>query len=158
MKEESLMSPADPVVIIAAARTPMGSFHGSLKGRTGTELGALAIGAAVNRAGIAPEAVDEVLMGCVLPAGLKQGPARQAARGAGLPDSAASTTLNKLCGSGMKAAMEGANALALGQANMVVAGGMESMTNAPYLLEKARSGYRAGHGRLMDHLFLDGLE
>ncbi len=133
---------ADPIVIVAAARTPIGSFQGSL----------------MARGGIAPDDVDEVLMGCVLPAGLKQGPARQAARGAGLPDSAACTTINKLCGSGMKAAMAGADALALGHADMVVAGGMESMTNAPYLLEKARSGYRSGHGQLLDHLFLDGLE
>lgn len=153
------MSPAsDPIVIVSAARTPIGSFHGALKARSATELGAHAIRAAVERAGAAPEDIDEVLMGCVLPAGLKQGPARQAARGAGLPDSAASTTINKLCGSGMKAAMAGADALALGHAQMVVAGGMESMTNAPYLLEKARSGYKAGHAGLMDHLFLDGLE
>lgn len=149
---------ADPIVIVAAARTPIGSFQGTLKARTATELGAAAIGAVMARSGIAPDYVDEVLMGCVLPAGLKQGPARQAARGAGLPDSAACTTINKLCGSGMKAAMAGADALALGHADMVVAGGMESMTNAPYLLEKARSGYRSGHGQLLDHLFLDGLE
>jgi len=149
---------SDPIVIVSAVRTPIGSFHGALKGRSAIELGAQAIRAAVERAGAVPEDIDEVLMGCVLPAGLKQGPARQAARGAGLPDSAASTTINKLCGSGMKAAMAGADALTLGDARMVVAGGMESMTNAPYLLEKARSGYKAGHAGLMDHLFLDGLE
>ena len=149
---------ADPVVVVGAARTPMGAFQGGLAPATAPDLGAAAIRAAVDRAGLAPEAVDEVLMGCVLPAGLGQAPARQAALGAGLPPGAACTTVNKMCGSGMKAAMLGHDLLRAGSADAVVAGGMESMSNAPYLLDRARAGYRMGHGRVLDHMFLDGLE
>ena len=149
---------ADPIVVVGAARTPLGTFQGGLAPATAPELGAAAIRAAVDRAGLAPEAVDEVLMGCVLPAGLGQAPARQAALGAGLPLGAACTTVNKMCGSGMKAAMLGHDALLAGSADAVVAGGMESMSNAPYLLDRARAGYRMGHGRVLDHMFLDGLE
>ena len=148
----------DPVVIVGAARTPMGSFQGALAAATAPELGAAAIRAAVARAGLAPEAVDEVLMGCVLAAGLGQAPARQAALGAGLPPGAACTTVNKMCGSGMKAAMLAHDLLAAGSAEAVVAGGLESMSNAPYLLDRARAGYRMGHGRVLDHMVLDGLE
>ncbi|AZB57076.1 acetyl-CoA C-acyltransferase [Cereibacter sphaeroides] len=149
---------AEPIVIAGAARTPMGAFQGALKGRTGVELGAAAISAALARAGLAPEAVEEVVMGCVLPAGLGQAPARQAALGAGLPLSVPCATLNKVCGSGMKAAMAAHDMIRAGSAGIVVAGGMESMSNAPYLLDKARGGYRIGHGRVLDHMFLDGLE
>ena len=148
----------DPIVIAAARRTPMGGFQGALKDRTAPELGKVAIAAALVQAGLAAEEVDEVIMGCVLPAGLGQAPARQAALGAGLPQSVPCTTVNKMCGSGMKAAMLGYDSIAAGSAGIVVAGGMESMTNAPYLLEKARAGMRLGHGRVMDHMFLDGLE
>ncbi len=149
---------ADPIVITAARRTPMGGFQGALKDRAAPELGKVAIAAALVQAGLAAEEVDEVIMGCVLPAGLGQAPARQAALGAGLPQSVPCTTVNKMCGSGMKAAMLGYDSIAAGSARIVVAGGMESMTNAPYLLEKARAGMRLGHGRVMDHMFLDGLE
>ncbi|RYB03720.1 acetyl-CoA C-acyltransferase [Lichenibacterium ramalinae] len=149
---------ADPVVIVGAARTPLGAFQGGLAAATAPELGAAAIRAAVARAGMAPAAVDEVLMGCVLPAGLGQAPARQAALGAGLPLAAACTTVNKMCGSGMKATMLGHDLLVAGSAEAVVAGGTESMSNAPYLLDRARAGYRMGHGRVLDHMFLDGLE
>ena len=149
---------ADPVVIVGAARTPMGAFQGGLAPATAPELGAAAIRAAVDRAGLALAEVDEVLMGCVLPAGLGQAPARQAALGAGLSLGTACTTVNKMCGSGMKAAMLGHDALLAGSAAAVVAGGMESMSNAPYLLDRARAGYRMGHGRVLDHMFLDGLE
>lgn len=148
----------DPVVIASAARTPMGSFQGELKGETAPSLGAAAIRAAVERAGLEGGDIGEVIMGCVLPAGLGQAPARQASLGAGLPMSVPAATLNKVCGSGMKATMLAHDAILAGSADIVVAGGMESMTNAPYLLEKARSGYRAGHGRILDHMFLDGLE
>lgn len=148
----------DPVVIASAARTPMGGFLGALKDVPAPRLGSAAIGAALERAGVAADQVDEVLMGCVLPAGMGQAPARQAGRFAGLPDAAGATTVNKMCGSGMKAAMLGHDALAAGSARIVVAGGMESMSNAPYLLDRARSGYRMGHGRVSDHMFLDGLE
>lgn len=148
----------DPIVIAGAARTPMGAFQGALKSRSATELGATAIRAALDRAGLAAEKVDEAIMGCVLPAGLGQAPARQAALGAGLPQSVPCATLNKVCGSGMKAAMVAADLIAAGSADIVVAGGMESMTNAPYLLDKARGGYRLGHGKVYDHMFLDGLE
>ncbi len=148
----------DPIVIVSAARTPMGAFQGELKGFAAPELGAAAIRAAVERAGIAPEAVDEVIMGCVLPAGQGQAPARQASLGAGLPLAAGCTTINKMCGSGMKAAMLAHDLLAAGTNEVMVAGGMESMTNAPYLLPKARGGYRMGHGQVLDHMFLDGLE
>lgn len=148
----------DPVVIAAAVRTPMGSFGGALKALRATQLGAAAIRAAVERAGIEAGEVDEVVMGNVLPAGLGQAPARQAAFGGGLPASVPCTTINKVCGSGMKAAMLAADAIALGTSRVVVAGGMESMSNAPYLLPKARSGLRLGHAELKDHMFLDGLE
>jgi acetyl-CoA C-acetyltransferase len=149
---------SDPIVIVGAARTPMGAFQGDLKAATAPELGAVAIRAALARAGVAAEAVQEVLMGCVLPAGLGQAPARQAALGAGLPLTTACTTVNKMCGSGMKAMMLAHDTLAAGSAQIAVAGGMESMTNAPYLLDRARAGYRMGHGRVLDHMFLDGLE
>ena len=150
--------PQDPVVIAAVARTPMGGFQGELKGFAAPALGAAAIRAAVERAGLAPEDVEEVIMGCVLPAGQGQAPARQASLGAGLPLAAGCTTVNKMCGSGMKAAMFAHDLLLAGAANVVVAGGMESMTHAPYLLPKARAGYRMGHGEVIDHMFLDGLE
>ena len=149
---------ATETVILAGARTPMGGFQGELSARSAPELGAAAIAAAVARAGVMPADVDETLMGCVLPAGLGQAPARQASRFAGLPDDVPCTTVNKVCGSGMKALMIGADQVALGRAEIVVAGGMESMTNAPYLLPKARGGYRLGHGEVKDHMFLDGLE
>jgi acetyl-CoA C-acetyltransferase len=148
----------DPIVIVSAARTPMGAFQGELKGFSAPELGAAAIRAAVERAKLKPEDVQEVLMGCVLPAGQGQAPARQASLGAGLPLSAGCTTVNKMCGSGMKAAMLAHDSLFANQAEIVVAGGMESMTNAPYLLPKARSGMRMGHGQVLDHMFYDGLE
>lgn len=148
----------DPIVIVDFARTPMGGFQGDLSGATAAELGATAIRAAVKRSGIRPDQVDEVIMGCVLPAGQGQAPARQAALGAGLPVSACASTVNKMCGSGMKAVMQGYDALLAGSADVVVAGGMESMSNAPYLLPKARAGMRMGHGQVMDHMFLDGLE
>ena len=148
----------DPIVILGAARTPMGGFQGDLKSLSAPELGAAAIRAAVERSGVAPEQIQQVLMGCVLPAGLGQAPARQAALGAGLGKATACTTLNKMCGSGMQAAIFAHDALRAGSADSVVAGGMESMSNAPYLLEKARGGYRMGHGKVLDHMFLDGLE
>ena len=146
------------VVILASARTPMGAFQGELALCTGPELGAAAISGAISRAGIDAGAVHETVMGCVLPAGVGQAPARQAARLAGVPDSVPATTVNKVCGSGMKAIMVAADQLALGRAEFAVAGGMESMSNAPYLLPKARGGYRLGHGEVKDHMFLDGLE
>ena len=149
---------ADPVVIASAARTPMGGFQGALKSFAARDLGAAAIRAAVERAGIAPADVDEVIMGNVLPAGQGQAPARQAALAAGLPESTGCTTINKVCGSGMKAAMFASDMLALGTNRVMVAGGMESMTNAPYLLPKARGGLRLGHAEVKDHMFLDGLE
>ena len=150
--------PSDPIVIVAAARTPMGAFQGELKGFAAPELGAAAIRAAVERAKVRPEDVQEVIMGCVLPAGQGQAPARQASLGAGLPLAAGCTTVNKMCGSGMKAAMIAHDVLFSGNAEIVVAGGMESMTNAPYLLPKARAGLRMGHGQVLDHMFYDGLE
>ena len=146
------------VVIVSGVRTPMGGFQGSLSSVSAVDLGALAIREAVSRAGIAPQDVQEVIMGCVLPAGLKQGPARQAALNAGLPASTGSTTINKLCGSGMKAVMFAHDALKAGTNQVMIAGGMESMSNAPYLMEKARSGMRMGHAEIKDHMFLDGLE
>jgi acetyl-CoA C-acetyltransferase len=146
------------IAIVGAARTPLGSLQGQFKSLPATELGAIAIRAALERAGLAPDAPDEVLMGCVLPAGLGQAPARQASLAAGIPDSVGCTTVNKVCGSGMKAAMLGHDAILAGSAHVVVAGGMESMSNAPYLLAKARGGYRLGHGTVYDHMFLDGLE
>jgi acetyl-CoA C-acetyltransferase len=148
----------DPIVIVAAKRTPMGGFQGALKDRAAPQLGTTAIAAALAQSGVPASEIDEVVFGCVLPAGLGQAPARQAALGAGLPDSVPATTVNKMCGSGMKAAMMAHDAIASGSAAIAVAGGMESMTNAPYLLEKARGGMRLGHGRVMDHMFLDGLE
>ena len=148
----------DPVVIVSAARTPMGGFQGDFKGLTAPQLGAAAIRAAVERAGVAGDGVDEVLFGCVLSAGIGQAPARQAALGAGLDKGTRCTTLNKMCGSGMEATILGHDRLLAGSADVVVAGGMESMSNAPYLLDRARSGYRMGHGRVLDHMFLDGLE
>jgi acetyl-CoA C-acetyltransferase len=148
----------DPVVIVGLARTPMGAFQGELKGFTAPELGAAAIRAAVERAKIQPEEVQEVIMGCVLPAGQGQAPARQASLGAGLPLGTGCTTINKMCGSGMKAAMFANDLLLSGSSELIVAGGMESMTNAPYLLPKARGGLRMGHGQVIDHMFYDGLE
>jgi acetyl-CoA C-acetyltransferase len=149
---------ADPVVIASIARTPMGGFQGDLKGFAAPELGAAAIRAAVERSGVKPEQVEEVIMGCVLPAGQGQAPARQASLGAGLPLSAGCTTINKMCGSGMKAAMLAHDLLLAGTNTVMVAGGMESMTNAPYLMPKARAGYRIGHQQVLDHMFFDGLE
>jgi len=150
---------ADSVVIVSGTRTPMGGFQGNLSSISATELGSTAIKEAVARAGIKPEDVQEVIMGNVLPAGLKQGPARQASRQAGLPDSAGCTTINKLCGSGMKATMLAHDLIKAGTNSIMVAGGMESMSNAPYILLNARKGYRMGHGdKAMDHMFLDGLE
>ena len=148
----------DPIVIVGSARTPMGAFMGDLKSLTAPELGAVAIRAAVERAGIEREDVQEVIMGNVLPAGQGQAPARQAALGAGLPAAVGCMTINKVCGSGMKAAMLARDMLALGVNDVMVAGGMESMSNAPYLLAKARAGLRLGHGEVKDHMFLDGLE
>ncbi|HFN6965039.1 TPA: acetyl-CoA C-acyltransferase [Acinetobacter baumannii] len=146
------------IVIVNGARTALGGFQGSLSGLTAPELGAVTIKEAIARAGLQPTDVEEVIMGCVLPAGLKQGPARQAMRKAGLPDSTGAVTINKLCGSGMKAVMQAADMIKAGSAEIVVAGGMESMTNAPYVLPKARAGYRMGHGEIKDHMFFDGLE
>ncbi|ALP61276.1 acetyl-CoA C-acetyltransferase [Paraburkholderia caribensis] len=148
----------DPIVIVSVARTPMAAFQGEFASLTAPQLGAIAIKAAVERAGLKPEQVEEAVMGCVLPAGQGQAPARQAALGAGLPLSTGSTTVNKMCGSGMRAAMFAHDMLTAGSADVIVAGGMESMTNAPYLLPKARGGMRMGHGQVMDHMFLDGLE
>ncbi|MEE8271773.1 MAG: acetyl-CoA C-acyltransferase [Alphaproteobacteria bacterium] len=152
------MSSSDPIVIVGAARTPMGSFQGELKGLPGPALGSAAIAAVLDRTGVAPADVDEVIMGCVLPAGQGQAPARQASIGAGIPQSTGCTTVNKMCGSGMKAAMLAHDAIAVGSADIMVAGGLESMTNAPYLLDRARQGYRMGHGKVYDHMFIDGLE
>ena len=152
------MTATDPVVIVGAARTPMGGLQGDFAALSAPELGSAAIAAAVLRAGLPKDAIEEVVMGCVLPAGQGQAPARQASRGAGLPDAAGCTTVNKMCGSGMKAAMFAHDMLIAGTNRVMVAGGMESMTNAPYLLPKARSGYRLGHDRVMDSMFLDGLE
>jgi len=150
---------SNSVVIVSGARTPMGGLQGSLSALPATDLGAVAIEEAVKRAGIDAADVQEVIMGNVLPAGLKQGPARQAMRKAGLPDNTGAVTINKLCGSGMKAAMMAHDSIKAGTNDIVVAGGMESMSNAPYILEKARSGYRLGHGdQMKDHMFLDGLE
>ncbi|HEX8593136.1 MAG TPA: acetyl-CoA C-acyltransferase [Pseudomonas sp.] len=148
----------DPVVIVSAVRTPMGGFQGDLKSMTAPQLGAVAIREAVTRAGLAPADVQQVLFGCVLSAGLGQAPARQAALGAGLPTGTLCTTLNKMCGSGMQAVILGHDMLLAGSAQVIVAGGMESMSNAPYLLDRARSGYRMGHGQVIDHMFYDGLE
>ena len=152
------MISCDPVAIVGYARTPIGGFLGELKDVPAPMLGATAIRAAVARAGLGPEAIGETVMGCVLPAGLGQAPGRQAALGAGIPVAAGATTVNKMCGSGMKAVMFAHDQILAGSADIVVAGGMESMSNAPYLLERARSGYRMGHGRVVDHMFFDGLE
>ena len=146
------------IVIVDAVRTAMGGFQGVLSSCTAPDLGAVAIKEVVRRAGLQASDIDEVIFGCVLPAGLKQGPARQAMRQAGLPDSTGATTINKICGSGMKALMQAADAVKAGSAEIVVAGGMESMTNSPYILDKARAGYRMGHGKVTDHMFQEGLE
>ena len=148
----------DEVVIVGIARTPQGNLLGVLKDFTAPKLGAIAIQSAILRAKLSPKDIQEVIMGCVLPAGQGQAPARQAALGAGLPESVPCTTINKMCGSGMKAVMMAYDSILAGSHSIIVAGGMESMTNAPYLLPKARSGYRLGHGELLDHLMLDGLE
>lgn len=152
------VSQLESIVIVSAARTPMGGFQGELSSLTAVELGSLAIKAALERAEVDPDDVSEVLMGCVLSAGTGQGPARQSAIGAGVAMSVPATTVNKLCGSGMKSIMLGAAQLQTGEADVVVAGGMESMSNAPYLLDKARKGMRLGHGKVKDHMFTDGLE
>ncbi len=149
---------SDPIVVVGIARTAMGGMSGVFSDVPATHLGGEAIRGALEDAGVAAADVSEVIMGCVLPAGLGQAPARQAALAAGLPQNTPTTTINKVCGSGMKAVMMAADALSVGNAEIVVAGGMESMTNAPYLLTKARSGYRLGHGELLDHMFLDGLQ
>ncbi|MBT2187654.1 acetyl-CoA C-acyltransferase [Sphingobium nicotianae] len=149
---------SDPTLILSYARTPMGSFQGSLAPASATQLGAAAVRAAVERGGVDPATVERCYMGCVLPAGLGQAPARQAARGAGLPDHVEATTVNKMCGSGMMAAMMAADAIAAGSADIIVAGGMESMSNAPYLMKKHRAGARIGHDTIYDHMMLDGLE
>ncbi|WP_341708292.1 acetyl-CoA C-acyltransferase [Halopseudomonas sp.] len=146
------------IVIVSGVRTPMGGFQGSLSSISAVDLGAISIREAVSRAGITADAVEEVIMGCVLPAGLKQGPARQASLNAGLPAATGCTTINKLCGSGMKAVMQAHDALKAGSNSIMVAGGMESMSNAPYIIEKARTGLRMGHGEIKDHMFFDGLE
>lgn len=152
------MSTLDPIVIVSAARTPMGGFMGGLSDVSAPSLGATAIRAALDSADLASDQVDEVIMGCVLPAGLKQAPARQAALEAGLDLSTVCTTINKVCGSGMKAAMQAHDAIIAGSIDVAVAGGMESMTNAPYIMPKARAGMRMGHGQVLDHMMLDGLE
>jgi len=151
-------SAADPIVILSTARTPMGGMQGALADVSATDLGATAVKAAVERAGVSGKDIDRIYMGCVLPAGLGQAPARQAAIKAGLPTSVQATTVNKVCGSGMQTVIMGAEALASGTVDVVVAGGMESMTNAPYILKKMRSGARIGHDKVYDHMFLDGLE
>ncbi len=148
----------DPIVIVSGARTPMGGMMGSLSSLTAPELGGVAIAEAIKRAGIQPADVQEVIMGCVLPAGVKQGPARQAMMNAGIPVETGATTINKLCGSGMKAVMLAHDLIKAGSNDIMVAGGMESMSSAPHVLTKARSGYRLGHGEIKDHMFLDGLE
>ncbi len=152
------MTSEDPVVIVGAARTPMGGLQGDFASLSAPQLGSVAIAAAVERSGLAKADVEEVVMGCVLPAGQGQAPARQASRGAGLPDAAGCTTVNKMCGSGMKAAMFAHDMLIAGTNTVMLAGGMESMTNAPYLLSRARGGYRLGHDRVIDSMFFDGLE
>ncbi|GBL55260.1 putative acyl-CoA thiolase [Pseudomonas citronellolis] len=148
----------DPVVIVSAVRTPMGGFLGDFKDASAATLGAAAVRAAIERAKLGADQIDEAILGCVLSAGQGQAPARQAVLGAGLDRGTPCTTINKMCGSGMKAVMQGHDALLAGSAGVVLAGGMESMSNAPYLLERARTGYRMGHGKVLDHMFLDGLE
>src|SRR3954449_6988834 len=152
------MAQPDPIVIVGSARTPMGGFQGDFKDVKAPELGAAAIRSAIDRAGTKPDDIEEVIFGCVLPAGQGQAPGRQAALGAGLPKSTTTTTINKMCGSGMKAVMLAHDLISAGSADIMVAGGMESMSNAPYLLDRARGGYRMGHGKVIDHMFLDGLE
>ncbi|MCE8024958.1 acetyl-CoA C-acyltransferase [Billgrantia aerodenitrificans] len=152
------MSSPHDIVFLSATRTPMGGMLGSLASLTAPELAATAIRAAIERAGIEAGSIDEGIMGCVLPGGVKQGPARQAMRQAGIPDGIGATTINKLCGSGMKAAMLAHDLIRAGSGEVILAGGMESMSNAPHVLTKARTGYRLGHGELKDHMFLDGLE
>ncbi len=149
---------ADPIVIVSAARTPLGGFQGAFSSLTAPQLGSAAIRAAMERSTLKPEDIEEVIMGCVLPAGLGQAPARQASLGAGLPLATGCTTVNKMCGSGMKAVMLAHDSILAGSADIMAAGGMESMTNAPYMLDRARSGYRMGHGGVTDHMFIDGLE
>jgi acetyl-CoA C-acetyltransferase len=149
---------SDPIVIVSYARTPMGGFQGALAGASATQLGAAAVKAAVARSGAPVDRIDQILMGCVLPAGLGQAPARQAGMGAGLPEGVKATTVNKMCGSGMQAAILAHDALAAGSSEIVIAGGMESMSNAPYLLAKHRAGARIGHDKVMDSMYLDGLE
>jgi acetyl-CoA C-acetyltransferase len=149
---------SEPIMILGARRTPIGAFQGALSPVTAPQLGSTAIRAAIEAAGIEASNLDETIMGCVLPAGLGQAPARQAALGAGVPAEVPATTVNKMCGSGMKAIMLGAEQIAAGSARLVVAGGLESMSNAPYLLPKARTGYRMGHGEVLDHMFYDGLQ
>jgi acetyl-CoA C-acetyltransferase len=156
--EASMATSSDPVVILSASRTPLGRFMGELSPFSAHQLGSHVIAASLERAKLSPERIDEVFMGCVLPAGQGQAPARQAARGAKLPDTTGATTINKVCGSGMKATMLAHDIINAGSANIVVSGGMESMSNAPYLLAKARGGYRVGHDRIIDHMLLDGLE
>ena len=148
----------DAIVILNGARTPMGGFQGALKDMSATELGGAAIKAAVERSGVAVDSIDEVIMGCILTAGLGQGPARQAMRNAGLSDATGAVTINKLCGSGLKAVMQAHDGIKAGSFNVAVAGGMESMTNAPYIMPGSRGGYRMGHKEVKDHMFLDGLE
>ena len=148
----------DPIVIVGMARTPMGSFQGSLSSMSGPKLGSVAIKSALERAQVLNENVSEVIMGCVLPAGQGQAPARQAALGAGIPMDVGATTINKMCGSGMKATMFGHDLIVAGSANIAVVGGLESMSNAPYLLPKVRQGLRMGHAEVKDHMFIDGLE
>jgi acetyl-CoA C-acetyltransferase len=152
------MKAGESVYIVAARRTPIGAFQGTLAGMTAPQLGAAAVRGALERAGVTGAQVDEVLVGCVLPAGLGQAPARQVSLGAGIPNSVPCTTVNKVCGSGMKTVMLGSDAIRAGSARVIVAGGIESMTNAPYLLPKARGGYRMGHGEVLDHMFYDGLQ
>jgi len=152
------MAIGESVYIVAARRTPVGAFQGVLAGMTAPQLGAAAVRGALERAGVPGAQVDEVLVGCVLPAGLGQAPARQVSLGAGIPNSVPCTTVNKVCGSGMKTVMLGCDAIRAGSARVIVAGGIESMTNAPYLLPKARGGYRMGHGEVLDHMFYDGLQ
>ncbi len=154
----SSASASDPIVIVSAVRTPLGRFQGDLSSFSAHQLGSHAISAALERAKLSPDKIDEVFMGCVLPAGQGQAPARQAARGAKLPDATGATTINKVCGSGMKATMLAHDIINAGSADIVVSGGMESMSNAPYLLQKARAGYRVGHDRIIDHMLMDGLE
>src|SRR6202142_3499079 len=158
MRRPAMAAASDPVVIVSAARTPLGKFMGELSPFSPPQLGSHVIAAALDRVKLAPERIDEVFMGCVLPAGQGQAPARQAARGAKLPDATGATTINKVCGSGMKATMLAHDIIHAGSADIVVSGGMESMSNAPYLLAKARAGYRAGHERIIDHMMMDGLE